>query len=381
MLNKFIEEIPHLINKSKENMGRVNVLIVGEAGVGKSTLINAIFGKNLVAVGVGKPVTKEFKEIRDVGNSDSTLGLFDSEGFELKEYKKIIDNLEKFIKGKAGNTDPNEHIHITWLCIEESNRRVQDGVISAAKMLAEYMPVIVVITKPRNDISSEYNPQTGETKEVSFQKKVLELVPEAQEVIRVNAIETKFDDGYVIKASGLKELVEATDRLVPEAHKTAFIASQKVDLKKKVEKARGVVYKFAGAAAATATVPANLTPPGGHSTLLVLEQGAMFASISLVFGLNLEEAFFRTLISSVIGGSVATAVGQEVFRRLVELIPGAGVAASAAVGAGTAGTITTIMGMAYVTTLEIILEKNPDPSPEEIAEEFKKELSKTNYKS
>jgi uncharacterized protein (DUF697 family) len=203
-------------------------------------------------------------------------------------------------------------------------------------------------------------------------------LPGAKEIVRVRAIKTEYDDGHVLPPMGLKDLVEATFRLVPEAQKQAFIAAQEVDLEKKVSTSQVTVAGFAAAAAAVALVPANLTPPGGHATLLVAEQTAMFASISLIFGLTIDEAFLATLITSTIGGSIATAAGHEIFRRLVELIPGAGVAVSAAVGAGTASTITTIMGMAYVATLEAVLKNNPNPSPDQIAEAFKEELRRKN---
>ena len=37
--------------------GRVNILVAGKTGVGKSTLINAVFRGELARTGAGKPVT------------------------------------------------------------------------------------------------------------------------------------------------------------------------------------------------------------------------------------------------------------------------------------------------------------------------------------
>ncbi|PSB03667.1 hypothetical protein [Merismopedia glauca] len=71
--------------------------------------------------------------------------------------------------------------------------------------------------------------------------------------------------------------------------------------------------------------------------------------------------------------------GQEIFRRIIELIPGAGVVASGAVASATASTITTIMGMAYTATLEATLKVNSNPSSDQIAEAFKEELRNRNW--
>jgi predicted GTPase len=57
MINNIGEIIENAINKAERDRGEVNILIAGKTGVGKSTLINAVFQGNFATTGQGKPVT------------------------------------------------------------------------------------------------------------------------------------------------------------------------------------------------------------------------------------------------------------------------------------------------------------------------------------
>ncbi|NLH69727.1 MAG: hypothetical protein GX454_06060, partial [Brooklawnia sp.] len=43
---------------AKAELPRYNLAVLGATGVGKSTLINAVFGEDLARTGIGAPVTQ-----------------------------------------------------------------------------------------------------------------------------------------------------------------------------------------------------------------------------------------------------------------------------------------------------------------------------------
>ena len=75
-----IDETPFIEGtaNAKSRYGRFNLAVIGGTGVGKSSLINAVFGRELAKVGKGLPVTRGVQYY-----SDDSLGIWDIEGFEI----------------------------------------------------------------------------------------------------------------------------------------------------------------------------------------------------------------------------------------------------------------------------------------------------------
>ncbi|WQX77552.1 50S ribosome-binding GTPase [Helicobacter pylori] len=65
----------------KKEKPKMNVLLMGGTGVGKSSLINTLFGKEIAKAGVGKPITQHLEKYID---EQKGLILWDTKGTEGK---------------------------------------------------------------------------------------------------------------------------------------------------------------------------------------------------------------------------------------------------------------------------------------------------------
>jgi GTP-binding protein EngB required for normal cell division len=210
-----------------ERLGHANILIIGQTGVGKSTLINAVFRKPLAQASMGRPVTKVIERFED---PDVPVTLYDSRGVELGDSKdRIIKDFKKTI-AKSRKARPEHHIHLLWYCMDAGQTRVQDYDLEIIQALAEEVPVLVVFTQTIDDERAD-----------ALEKALVDAqAPIEGRPIRTLATERRIGR-QTLKPVGLEELVRATNDVLPEAVKRAFINAQGVVLDLKVDNSRLVV--------------------------------------------------------------------------------------------------------------------------------------------
>lgn len=351
-MNNF-DEFNRIFEMAKENFKRTNILVLGKTGVGKSTLINAIFGEDLAKTGTGKPCTENIKEYSKEG---SPIHLIDTKGLELETFDSILNDLLQEIDKRKNTTDSTNYIHIAWYCINYNSKRIEDGELNIIKKLSSEIPVIVVLTQSMDSNLEFYN-------------NVHELCYSCSDVLRVLAFPYDCPLG-TIKAFGLKELVSKTSEKMPEAHKAAFIAAQKIDLGIKEKQSYKIVSAAAAAAATTGATPI----PFSDVAILAPIQVGMLASISLAMGLDLTRSFLSTLVSSAAGVAGATYAGKAIVAGLIKLIPGAGTIIGGVISGATAAALTTTMGIAYIKAIKYLIENNLEISPNSISDAFVNEL-------
>lgn len=340
------------LEEAMRERGHVNILIAGRTGVGKSTLINSIFQGNFAKTGQGRPVTLHTREITKPG---IPLSIFDTRGLEMSDFDHTMEELKSCISDRNADRDHKRHIHVAWVCMSEDLRRIEDAEIELAKMLSTSIPVVAVITKARSD--------------QGFRDETQRLLPMTANTMRVRAIPEVLDDGHLLPAMGLEDLVQLTLELVPDAYRRTFVAAQKVDLSLKKRHSRLIV---AGAASTAATIGAAPIP-FVDAVLIVPAQIGMLAGITATYGLPFSEGFLSTLVASTGGGTLATLSGRAIVGGLLKLIPGVGSIAGGAISAATAAAITTAFGEAYIATLErlFVRHEGEPPSQDEVISELK----------
>ena len=346
------------IKQAAELRGQFNLLIAGLTGVGKSTLVNAVFSENLARTGQGKPVTTGTREYSREG---FPLTLFDTRGLETARYEETLQELQKLIRERR-SLDERQHIHACWLCISEDGRRVQEAEIELAKLLhAMDVPVIAVITKSRAD--------------QGFAGVVRDLLPHVWGVHRVRALREVLDDGHQLEPFGLTELLEATVELIPEASRNALAAAQKISLDLKERRARLVVNTASASAGAAAAVP---LPLSNLFTLAPVQLG-MLAGVNATFGLKFSQTYLQAVVASALGVAGTGYATRTIASALLKFVPGLGSVAGGAIAATTASALTAAMGHAYIRALRLSLERAGDRPMDagQLAAEFEEQFRRS----
>jgi len=206
------------------DFGQFNLALFGPTGVGKSTLVNAVFGDDLAATGVGQPVTQDSFLYRTQG---SALGILDTQGLEVGQHdQEILSDLRKLID-RVRHQPLSDHIHVAWYCVRATARRFQNSEESFVRQLAELdLPVLLVITQTPTS-NGQIDPSVQELA-ADIEKRRMPVF--GGKVFLVNALS---DEWMGTQAHGLPELLEATTAAAPLGVRAALAAAQRVDRKQK----------------------------------------------------------------------------------------------------------------------------------------------------
>ena len=326
-------------------MDKGNILVIGDSGVGKSTLINAVLGEEIAESGFGdKGTTKELK----VYESDVLdFRIIDTVGFEPSFFKRMgaINAVKKWSKNAIKEGKENSDINVIWFCVEgTSSKLFPEAIKSLSKATSIYpsVPIIVVITKSYSKPERERNIQM--VKEV-FEKK--KNTKNLKGIIPVVAMIYEIDEEQFVAQEGITELIDMTYELIPEGMQAAKKDIEAFKLNRKRSFAQTAIATFTLSAVAIAAIP---IPLSDAVLLSPLEIGEI-NSLAKIYGIKNDKNSKRFLNSVVEAGTVGVAAKAAI--NALKAIPAINLAASV-INAAVAGAIVLGIGEVCVYTYEQI---------------------------
>lgn len=326
--------------EARHHYGRFNLAVIGNTGVGKSSLINAVFGRDFAKVGKGLPVTSGVHYYHD-----QSLGIWDFEGFEIGSTQSPGETLRGHL-AKIAEGPRERRISAVWYCVlSQADRLTKPDVAMIQELHASGLPVIVVLTKV-NWSKTALGGFTAPDDVEKFKKWLENPVDDDGAVLdlpieRVVLTSTIGKHGKGT-GHGLGELVEETLALSPEDEKDAFRIAQRLNLPWKRQLARPVIAAGAASAAGAAAVP---IPIADAATIAPI-QIAMMGRISAIYDLDLKMMVSLSGLAQL-GTQFA---GQALARSFLKLIPGVG----SVVNASVAGALTAAIGESWMRLCEAI---------------------------
>jgi uncharacterized protein (DUF697 family)/ethanolamine utilization protein EutP (predicted NTPase) len=298
---------------------RPNVLVCGYTGCGKTSLIQAICGEELVAdhaIGDAEPTTTGFDEY-----AGEHVRVWDSKGLEPGEREEeFADMLTGFLRERRETSDVEEHVHLVWYAIQAPGARVTDCDIRLLTEVLANEHVIVVLTKADIGRAEQIDAMRGVLTEAGIDPKRIVATSDA----RSGAI-------------GCQELMELSHAMLPAAYRDSFLEAQRIDAEareKAVLAKRGKAAAIVAAATATATGIGATPIPIADAALLIPVQTGMVAGLAALYGLR-HEALQHAVLPFV-----ARVVGIYAASSLLKCFPFLGSVINAAV----AGTLTGALG-------------------------------------
>ena len=247
-VNKIIKENSKQLIKDllKENeIKHLNLQIIGKTGVGKSTLVNAIFGEKVADVKKGEPCTMETKCYES--EKYDFIRIYDTRGIEISkdfDIEKVFNETLRDIKEKCEKNEPDSLIHCLLYCFTGTRFEREEGEI-LVKLRQTYegkkLPIILVLTQDLGEVDEEDGEDGFKQLYESINKIIEEKCeqslsnnPKSISLIQILAKEKKLSKKITIPPKGLDILIEKCLEKGEYSSKYACLSAIKFSGEKKI---------------------------------------------------------------------------------------------------------------------------------------------------
>lgn len=331
------------VDESNEHNAKANVLVIGNSGVGKSTLINAVLGEDRAETSFGTEGTT--RELKLYGNNELPFRIIDSVGFEPSFWKRraAIRATKKWSKesAKEGNTDTQ--INVIWFCVEGTSSKLFPETIAnltRATSMWPSVPIIAVITKSYSipDRTRNIEMVNNAFANQRHGRNLKKVIPVVAETYVLN--ETAF-----APTEGITDLIDFTTELLPEG---CHAAEQDV-ARFKLNRRRVFAHSTVAAATTSGVLVGAIPIPIPDAAILGPVEIAEVNALAKIYGINNDEDSRKFLNSIVEVGTVSIAAKTAI--NALKAIPGINIGA-AVLNAVIAGGIVAALGEACVYAFE-----------------------------
>ena len=274
------EKLDEELRKFQETFKKPNILVCGQTGAGKSSIVNFIFKDDVAKVSNGEPCTRDITLYKG-----EDVNIFDSEGYETgKEnyYQEML--FDDFLcKDEHKGIEGDESVHLVWYVINGAGKRITEyDAQLLKKIIDEKYKVGIIISQIDQLNATQLQEMMNRAKAITNS---VVNIPIFRTSTDCAAIEIRDENGN--KFTDWDELIEWSIAQMPDMCKDRFASALKRGLKEKRESASKRIAKSAMEAAVVGASPI----PFSDAFLLIPIQAALIFSVLRIYGIQIGLLF------------------------------------------------------------------------------------------